>query len=294
MTCAVFAFPDDRAPAERLGDMLGAPLHPIHPHSFPDGESRPTAAGGVRTALLYRTLARPDAKLMPLLLAADALRRAETQRVVLVAPYLPYQRQDQVFRPGEPLSRDVFAHVLAPAFDRIVTVEPHLHRTGDLARVFGATPLTVLPAAPLLATAIGRRGRPLVVGPDAESEPLAAAIAARLSTDHRVGVKQRLGDESVRLALGPGAAIAGRRVALVDDICASGATLHTVLGLLREAGAASIEVFVVHALFSAETGEALRAAGADRIVSTDSCHHGSSELHLAGLLADALREELTA
>ena len=41
------------------------------------------------------------------LLAADALRRAGVRRTILVAPYLPYMRQDRVFAPGEPISQRV-------------------------------------------------------------------------------------------------------------------------------------------------------------------------------------------
>jgi ribose-phosphate pyrophosphokinase len=133
-----------------------------------------------------------------------------------------------------------------------------------------------------------------VVGPDVESEPLVAAVAAGLGVEHAVCAKQRLGDKEVRLTLNCGTAAAGRAVAVVDDIAASGATLQAVLDLLRANGAASMEVYVVHALLSAEAGDALRAAGANRVVSSDSCRNWSNELHLSGLLADALAEELSA
>ena len=67
----------------------------------------------------------------------DILRTLESgNRLVLVAPYLCYMRQDKVFRPGEPLSRDVMAGWLRKAFDRVITVDPHLHRTHDLAALF--------------------------------------------------------------------------------------------------------------------------------------------------------------
>jgi phosphoribosylpyrophosphate synthetase len=45
-----------------------------------------------------RALDRPDRKLVEVLLAADALRRAGARSVALVAPYLPYLRQDAVSR----------------------------------------------------------------------------------------------------------------------------------------------------------------------------------------------------
>ena len=292
MNVAVFAFDDDRAPAERLAAQLAIPLHPVHLHRFPDGEGLPTVATGQDTALLYRGLDRPDQKLVSLLLAAAALRRAGTERIVLVAPYLPYLRQDRVFAPGQPLSRDVFGRLLAPAFDRIVTVQPHLHRTASLSAVFPDLQVTALSADELFARAIGVAGAPLIVGPDCESEPLASAVARHLGTPHLTLAKVREGDREVALTLPSGATVLGRRVVLVDDICASGGTLAGAAEALRQAGARSIDVMIAHALYDDAAAARLRHAGVRRVTSTDACRHASNTLYLAGLLAGGLREEL--
>jgi len=291
---AVFSFEADAAPSGRLADALGRPLRPIRLHRFPDGEGLPSVGGGAAAAILYAGLARPDPKILPLLLAANALRHAGTGRLVLVCPYLPYMRQDTLFAPGQPISRDVMGELLGPAFDRIVTVEPHLHRTRDLAEVFGGTPVTALSVAGLFAEAIGRADNPLIVGPDAESEPWAAAVARALGADHIVFEKTRRGDRDVALRLADDAALGGRRAVLVDDICSSGGTLAAAIGILLEGGAASVEAFVAHALFDEAAHRRLLAAGARRIVSTDSCEHPTNAIPLAGLLAGALRDELEA
>lgn len=57
--------------------------------------------------ILHRSLDDPDAKLVELLLAASAARELGARRVVLVAPYLAYMRQDQAFRAGEAVSQRV-------------------------------------------------------------------------------------------------------------------------------------------------------------------------------------------
>jgi len=292
VSAAVFAFAEDAAPAARLAAELGRRSNEIALHRFPDGEGLPLVEDVPATAILYRSLDDPDPKLMPMLLAADALRRAGAARVVLAAPYLPYLRQDAVFRPGEPLSRDVLGALVGPAFDRIVTVAPHLHRTSDLTPVFAGAPVSVLSAAELLAQEIGSAGEPVIVGPDAESEPWVAEVARALNAPHLVFEKHRSGDRRVELTLPADIDVSGRRLALVDDICSSGGTLAAALRALADRGAARMEVAIVHALFDARTEARLMRAGARRIVSTDSCEHPTNAIHLAGLLAGALRQEL--
>ena len=166
---AVHGFAEDREPVERLARSLGVAAGEIALKVFPDGETLPTApVAGAGTVILYRSLHQPNARLFPLLQAADACRRAGAARLVLVAPYLCYLRQDKVFAPGQPLSRDVIGPLLGQAFDRIVTVQAHLHRTASLQTVFGVPADNLDIGGDLAALACGAR-RPLIVGPDSDS-----------------------------------------------------------------------------------------------------------------------------
>ncbi|HEX5379930.1 MAG TPA: ribose-phosphate diphosphokinase [Phenylobacterium sp.] len=287
---AVHAFGDEEGAARRLAEALNAPFHLIQTHVFPDGESLPTVAAGAGTVAIYRSLDRPDAKLMPLLLAADALRRRGVGRLILVAPYLAYLRQDMVFEPGQPLSRDVLGRLLGERFDAVVTVEPHLHRTSDLTPVFAGAPVVALSAtAPLAAALAPAPPGALVVGPDGESQAWAQALAKLLSAEVFTFTKTRHGDRLVDLTLTDAAQVEGRPVVLVDDICSTGGTLVAALNALRSMGARSIDLAVAHALFDTDTEARLRAAGARRILSTDSCPHPTNAAPLATLLAQALR-----
>lgn len=286
----LLAFPDEAAPAGRLAEALGVGLGVIDIHPFPDGETLPTVPGADRTTVIYRSLDRPDPKLMPLLLAADGARRAGAERLVLVCPYLCYLRQDAVFAPGQPVSRDVICGLLGRAFDRVVTVDAHLHRTKDLSAVMGVRADDLSAAGPL---ADALRGElPVVIGPDSESAPWGRRIADRLGAELLVFEKARGGDRQVRLTAPDLSKVKGRRAVIVDDVASSGATILAAAAELRRAGAASIDVGVVHVLFAPDVGERMKAAGVTRIVSTDSVAHPTNAASLAGLLADALKEEL--
>ena len=262
-------------------------------HAFPDGESRPTVTATAGAgAILYRSLARPDDRLMPLLLAADALRRAGAGRVDLVAPYLPYMRQDRVFAPGEPLSQAVMGRILSGAFDRILTLEAHLHRTPDLAAVFPGRVARNAGGGEVLAAALARL-RPkvdLVAGPDSESAAWAGTVAQRLGAGVLVAGKLRRGDRDVTVQYPDDLRLAGAHVALVDDICSSGGTLASAARALKAAGAARITAAVVHGLHDARTARALKTAGVDRLIATDSVAGPGRRLPVAGALARAWRE----
>ncbi len=294
MTVQVHGFPGDEGPVARLATALGVPSAIVDVKTFPDGETLPTVpVTRATTVIVYRALNQPNTRLVPLLQAADAWRRAGVARLVLVAPYLAYLRQDAVFAPGQPLSRDLICRWLGGAFDRLVTVQAHLHRTASLTETLGI-PATNIDIGGDLAALAGAGERLLIVGPDSESRPWVEAAAARLGADWTAFDKQRLGDREVRLSLDVTAKVAGRATLLLDDICSSGGTLVQAIHHLRQAGAASIDVAVAHALFDAEALGRLREAGARRIVSSDSIPHSTNALDLTGRLADVLRSEIPA
>ena len=295
MTPLIHVFPDETDPARRLADALQCRLALVETHTFPDGEVLPRVAPATPTTLLYRSLNGPNAKIVELLLAADSLRRAGARRLVLVAPYLPYMRQDKQFHPGEPVSQHVVAALLDQAFDRIVTVDPHLHRTRSLAEIFHKSSASAVHGMDALADYLLQMGvdaETVVVGPDEESTPWVERLSGRLGLAGIALRKVRHGDRSIDIVTPPAFDPGGRPVLLVDDICSTGSTLLAVVRKLRSAGARSVTVFVTHALCDGRVLEQLREAGADRLISSDACVHRTNAVQLATVLAASLRTEV--
>jgi len=285
--------PDSAAFARRVARSAGLPARAVAIHRFPDGETLVrVAAPAARSVALAAQLHDPDAKLFPVLLAADALRRNGAEEIRLLAPYLPYMRQDAAFRPGEAVAQPVFARTLGQSFDEVVTIEPHLHRTRSIP--FGRRCRSrVLSAAPLLAEWCRRRGRRvLLVGPDAESLRWTRAVARRAGLPFVVGSKVRLGDRRVRIEL-PDTPPAQRAI-LLDDIASSGATLAAAARALRRRGVDRVDAAVVHAIFAPGAARRIRAAGVDRIVSCDTVPHASNRICTADAFARALAARATA
>lgn len=287
----LLALPGNEALAEQLAAAVDGEWAAVETRRFPDGESYvrlPVEPAG-RVVDLVCTLAAPDGQFLPLVFAADAARELGAAQVNLIAPYLAYMRQDCRFRPGESVSSRSFARLVSSTFDRLVTVDPHLHRHPALAGLYTIATDT-LQAAPLLADWIAANvPHPLVIGPDEESEQWAGAIAARIGAPHAVLRKVRHGDRDVQIALPDLSAWRGRQPVLVDDIASSGRTLAVAARQLAGQGMARPDCVVVHALFGGDAWEQL-APLCGRIVSTDAVAHPSNAISLAPLIAAALRE----
>ncbi len=287
------AFEHGMHEAAEIARRLGTRVAPIRVHKFPDDESLVTVSQVDASACIYCPLDRPNARLVELLLAADALRRNGARRLVLVAPYLCYMRQDVAFHEGEAVGQQAVGRLLGSLFDRIVTVDPHLHRVKEISSVFPGIEAESLSAAPAIVAFVKAKALPrdmLVAGPDGESIQWVEQIGAALGCESIVGSKRRLGDRNVEIEF-PLHVLDGRAVLLADDIVSSGGTMTEAIRGLKRAGAGAVRVAVTHALFDSAAEKNMREAGAEEIWSSDSIPHPTNAIPLADLLADTLRRE---
>lgn len=283
-------FDDQRDAATRLAAAAGLTAACIERHHFPDGEIKLRLPACVPArAVIYRSLDRPNEKLVELLLACRTARALGATHLTLVAPYLAYMRQDMAFSPGEAISQRIVGQFLSTIVDAVIAVDPHLHRVPTLQELVPGAQAMVLTGAEVLADLIvQRRGAPVLVGPDAESAQWVALAAARHELDHMVCTKVRSGDRDVAVAL-PAGRVAGRAVVILDDMASTGHTIAAAARLLRDAGAASIDAAVTHALFTPQAMDLMRSNGIGEVWSTDCIPHSSNAVSMAYLLADALR-----
>lgn len=289
-TPLVLGFADYAMQGERLARELGAGFALVDLHRFPDGESKLTLPAALpEHVVICRTLDHPNDKLVELMLCAETARQLGAKRLTLAAPYLCYMRQDIAFNPGEAVSQKIIGTFLAHHFDAVITVDPHLHRISQLSEAIPRGDAISLTATALMTQFLAQRlERPMIVGPDAESEQWVRAIAEGAGLDFAVASKERFGDRHVRTTL-PEHNYQGRHVVLVDDMASTGRTLIAVASQLAECGAASIDCLVTHALFADDATKQLHDAGITNIWSSDSITHGSNVIALAPLLAAAVR-----
>jgi ribose-phosphate pyrophosphokinase len=292
---AIQCLPSATSDATRLASRLDVPTHEIALHRFPDGELRVTVGPTAATTILYVPLDQPNDKLVAILFAAEALRREGAKRLVLVAPYLCYMRQDAAFQKGEAISQKVIGRLIAATVDRVITVDAHLHRTDSITSVFPGIEADDLSAMPAIADALRAAGfdrDSVVVGPDAESQAWVSALAGRLGTAWAVAQKTRHGDRSVDMTFADPKLVAGRPVLLIDDIVSSGGTLIACAKALVAAGATTIDAVITHALFAPELTLDFLQAGIRSIRSSHSVPHPTNAIVLDEIFAAALRTEI--
>ena len=292
---AIQCLPSATSDATRLASRLDVPTHEIALHRFPDGELRVTVGPTAATTILYVPLDQPNDKLVAILFAAEALRREGAKRLVLLAPYLCYMRQDAAFQKGEAISQKVIGRLIAATVDRVITVDAHLHRTDSITSVFPGIESDDLSAMPAIADALRAAGfdrDSVVVGPDAESQAWVSALAGRLGTAWAVAQKTRHGDRSVDMTFADPKLVAGRPVLLIDDIVSSGGTLIACAKALVAAGATTIDAVITHALFAPELTLDFLQAGIRSIRSSHSVPHPTNAIVLDEIFAAALRTEI--
>jgi ribose-phosphate pyrophosphokinase len=281
--------PGNEALAHALAAELSLPVATLETRHFPDGETYLRLGDEMRgrDVAILCTLADPDPQFLRLAFAARTARALGARSVILVAPYLAYLRQDRAFKLGEAVSSRHFASLLSDLFDRLITIDPHLHRIAGLEKIF-PIPVTVLHCAPLLGAWVKAHvRRPLIIGPDSESAQWAAAVAEQAQAPHVVLTKRRLGDREVIIEAPDLAAWQDHVPVLIDDIIASGHTMAAAAVQVQARGLARPVCLGVHALFAGDAYARLLAVSA-AVVTTDTIPHPSNLIAIAPLIATAL------
>lgn len=292
MSALVLALPESAPLARRVGELAAMPVGVVESRQFPDGETylRIEAECAHKSVALVCTLNGPDHKVLPLLFLADAARALGARRVGLVAPYLPYLRQDRQFHPGEAVTSRTFARLLSAYVDWLVTIDPHLHRYDTLSDIYDV-PSRVVHAAPALAAWIAAHvDRPLLVGPDTESAQWVTDVADRVGAPSVVMQKTRRSDRVVEVVAPDLDAYRLHTPVVVDDVVSSAQTMVETVKRVVAAGLRAPVCVAVHALFSDTARQALLDAGAARIATTTSVPHSTNMIDVVPLMIPAIRE----
>ena len=288
----IFALPGNTVLARGIARHLDAELGAFTLRRFPDGESYVRLLCDVegQQAVVVCTLFQPDDKILPLYYLSRLLKDSGAQSVTLVAPYLAYMRQDKVFNPGEAVTSEYFAALLSSAVDRLITIDPHLHRHVSMSEIY-TIPCKAIHAAQLVSDWIRQNVvNPVLIGPDSESEQWVSEVAAKAGAPFLILEKVRHGDHDVDVSKPVVEPYSNHTPVLVDDIISTAHTMIETVGHLRVAGMAAPVCIGVHPVFAGNAYDDLVMAGAAEVVSCNTIQHSSNRIDVSELLAMAISE----
>lgn len=290
MKTILFSFPGNELLTQKLSEKSGFSIGELEIRIFPDGESYVKIISDVKDSrsVLICSLDRPDTKLLPLYFVSKTLKELGAARVELVAPYLAYMRQDKRFLTGEAVTSDAFAALLSGFVDRLVTVDPHLHRHHSLAEIY-TIPTCLVHAAEVISQWIKNNIQtPLLIGPDEESHQWVEVVAKTAGAPFEVLRKVRKGDRDVEVSIPDVDRYRNHIPVLVDDIISTAHTMIETVKHLNQLGMKPPVCIGVHPVFAGDAYAELNAAGAGQIISCNTIVHPSNKIDLTHQLSIAL------
>jgi ribose-phosphate pyrophosphokinase len=223
---------------------------------------------------------------MALCMLVDALKREHPRAgYSLGLGYTPYARQDRVCNPGEALSIRVFANIInSLGFNTVVLVDPHSDVAGSVINnVVSAYSQAQIIGGDLSLSAMLASTEVVLVSPDAGATKKTEQVSKAFGGVPVVqGYKQRDLATGALSGFGvsdPDNLLAGSKCLIVDDICDGGGTFLGLSKVLRDNGAAEVELYVTHGIFS-QGIEKLLDNGLDHVYTTDTFNSGESHSRL--------------
>ena len=292
MDYILFSLPGNEDLTNKLANHLNAEKGEATISHFPDGESYVRILSDVsnKCVILVCTLHNPDEKLMPLFYLSSAAKDQGASSTVLVAPYLAYMRQDKQFKPGEGITARYFGKLLSGFADKMITVDPHLHRINTLSEIYSIPAHTVQSATYISAWIRESIEDPLILGPDSESKQWVSEIAKHAGVPFTVLEKVRHGDEHVDITFPEIDQYSDCTPVLVDDIISTAGTMIEATRQLKKHGVKAPVCIGIHAVFSGQAYQKLQDAGAKSIITCNTIPHKSNGIDISEGLAEAIRQ----
>lgn len=285
----VFGGTNSQDLAKRVARRLKAPYAALIVKHFPDGETYlrlPKDVKGKEVILIESMHPDPDLIMIETIFAARTAKELGAKKVIIVAPYLAYMRQDKRFHPRECKSNSIMA-ALMTCGDKIITIDPHLHRISSLKDIF-KIPAQRLSANDVIAKYIKKNIKnEVIVGPDIESYQWAEEIAKKIDLHAVVLRKKRYTSRVVRIKVKPGIGFRGKNVVIVDDIISTGHTMIEPIKQIKKMGAKKIYCIGVHGLFVEGALKKLKKLGVT-VLTTNTIVNPVSKIDMSETIAKAL------
>ncbi len=218
---------------------------------FPDGDGyvrvpNAKSLAGKDVRVFHRLYPNQNTSLMQALFLGRALRGAKS--VELVAPYIPYSRQDKLWLEGEVKSAEVVMEMLGFAgYSKVTTFDCHFLKKAGEFEYGGMKIRNITLSSLLIAHAKKRLGDDLeVISPDAGANYMSSGKGMKkVRGDYGKGNVVYRDIEKMEMDFD----VAGKNVLIIDDMISTGSTMVRAIENLRKNGAGKIALAATHGFF---------------------------------------------
>lgn len=276
---------------EKIARKLKKPYSELNVRKFPDGEINVRFMRDIKgktIVLIQSFYGNINDEIVETIFAAETAKDLGARKVILAASYFPYFRQDKRFSPGECVSIKVATRLVSKYFDKVLIIDPHLHRQTKFSVLFSAKS-EKLTSNPLIADYIRKNIKnPLIVGPDWESYKWAKKVAEDINCPHVILEKKRISGRRVKIRLNKKIDITNKTIVFVDDIISTGNTIMEAAKNIKKLGAKKFYCVAVHGVFVERALEKLNKNNIE-VITTNTIPNRVAKIDVSGLLAKSLR-----
>lgn len=269
--------------SKTLAHEMGVKLANVESRRFPDDECYVRIHDNLddEVVVLIQT-SYPDEKIIELFLLQDAVREFKVERLVTVIPYYGYARQDRKFNEGEPISAKTLAKLISLSSDSLITVDIHEEKIIDWLDIPGKN----ISGMPQLGFYLKNLNPDIIIAPDKGAQELAKIVAEVVECDWDYLEKTRIDGENVEMKA-KNLSVSGKKVAIVDDIIATGGTIVRATEHMKSQGAKEVYAACTHGLFAKNSLPRLQAV-CHEVISTDTIENEASFVSVAKEVAKVL------
>ncbi len=288
MPVLIAAFPETKEIAKKVASSLKAQYTEIFVEDFPDSEFHLKLKKNPRnkTIVIINSLSKePNQKIIETLLSAGVAKDYKAKKIILVATYFPYLRQDKHFKKYESFSSK---HILKlfNIFDKILIIDPHLHRIKHLQKI--SKKAIHLSVNYIIADYIKKRFKNdfLIIGPDEESAQWSQKIANLLKKKVIILGKTRFSAEKIKQKSKPlGGA---KNIIFIDDIISTGHTLEGALKMAKKQGAKKLICIGIHGLLVKGADKRIKKYA--ELITTNTIPNKYAKIDVSPLIIEALKK----
>ena len=294
----IFACPTAEEFTQEICDCLKLEMGKINHQKFSNDNNFVQVLETVRQKDVYivQTTKPPvNERIMELLIAIDAIKRASAKNINVILPYFPYSRSDKKDQPRVPVTAKLMAQILeAAGATRVITCDLH----NPAIQAYFNINCIRLSAQNLLQTYFKNKNLQdmVIVATDAGSSKKAYKYSEYFGCPIALIDKRRKGNDDTAIATSVIGEVEGKRAIIFDDEVDTAGSLIETARIVNECGAKEIYAGCTHGVLSADAVKRIEDSPIKELVITDTIPLPENKkidkikvLSIAPLFAEAIK-----